>query len=347
MRPSTVCVSGVSGFIGSQIAHDLLSKGYSVHGTVRKNVPDKTQHLTSHPQASNLKIFEADLLKPETFASALKECEAAIHVASPYKMEVKDPQKELVDPALIGTKGFLESCKAAKGVTKVVLTSSVAAVSDEGRKDGKKFTEDDWNEHSTLKRLPYYYSKTVAEQAAWKWADENKESGIKLVVINPFLVAGSSLVKSLNESAAFMKDIATGGLPGIMDLTFTYVDVKDVSLAHILAMESDIAEGRYICASQPALSMKETVQVMTEEGFHPNTMDFTNSFMTNLVKTMSHVMPGGQAGHFVRNNLGRPLLVSNDKIRRDLKMDFRSPKDVLKDTLFDLQKWGHVAEKQN
>ena len=55
------------------------------------------------------------------------------------------------------------------------------------------YTEKDWNEKSTLKRNPYYYSKTLAEKAAWKFMDDNKPD-FSLVVINPFAVMGKLIM---------------------------------------------------------------------------------------------------------------------------------------------------------
>lgn len=324
--------------------YDLLQKNYKVHGTVREDTPEKTEHLYNFPNASsNLKLFEADLLQPGSFDTALQGCQVAFHVASPYKLQVDHPQKELVDPALKGTQNFLESCKKTQGLTKVVATSSVAAITDEGRRNKKKYTEADWNNKSSLRRLPYYYSKTVAEKYIWQFAKENKDE-IEIVVINPFMVIGPSHIKRINESVKLLIDIAKGELPGIMNLTFTFVDVRDVSKAHILAMENDKSEGRNICAAEPAVSMKETVEIMRKEGFNANTMDFRNPIMSRMVRGMSHVVPGGANGQYVRNNLGMPLLVVNEKIKKELGMQFRDPKETLKDTLEDLVKWGHLEK---
>jgi len=78
-------------------------------------------------------------------------------------------------------------------VKKVVLTSSVAAITDSPI-NGKVYTESDWNTASSLQRNPYYYSKTLAERAAWdfvkKLSDEEK---FALVVIN---VRGSEFFDS-------------------------------------------------------------------------------------------------------------------------------------------------------
>lgn len=167
--------------------------------------------------------------------------------------DVGDAQKDLIDPAVKGTISFLESAVKA-GVPKVVVTSSVAAVADRGQ--SRTLTEDDWNTTSSVAVMPYYASKAQAERAAWDFAKEHPE--MKVVTINPFVVVGPSLVKSVNESNALLRTMAVagpmdGGFPGIMDLTLTFVDNRDVSRAHILALESPSADGRY--SSCPVLLM--------------------------------------------------------------------------------------------
>jgi dihydroflavonol-4-reductase len=93
-----------------------------------------------------------------------------MHIASPYQLDVKDPMQDLVIPARSGTLNVLRACQQA-GVKRVVLTSSMAAVTDSP--DPKHtYTEDDWNELSSLKRNPYYYSKVMAERAAWDFVEE-------------------------------------------------------------------------------------------------------------------------------------------------------------------------------
>lgn len=114
----------------------------------------------------------------------------------------------------------------------------------------------------------------MAEKAAWEWAEKNPS--ISLVVINPFLIIGPSMVKSVNESNNLMKSIAEGSaLPGVLDLSFTMVDVRDVSKAHLLAMETESASGRYICAnSQQQMHLRDIVRIQEEMGFKPKKVCF-------------------------------------------------------------------------
>lgn len=271
MASTKVCVSGVTGFVGSQLAKDLLERGYIVHGTARNISDGKIQYITALPGArENFRAFQGDLLTPGAFDSALDGCSSAFHVASPYFMNSRDPQKELVDPALNGTRHFLESCVKIKSIKKVIVTSSVAAITDEGRKS-HIFTEDDWNSKSSLKRLPYYYSKVLAEKFVWNFAEQHPE--IKFVVINPFIVVGPSLVPSLNESNAIFKNIVEGKFPAILDFTWTLVDVRDVASAHIAALESSNASGRYICAAtENPLKMQTIVHYLRDRGFNVSTV---------------------------------------------------------------------------
>lgn len=65
MDTKTVCVTGASGFLGSQVVKTLLERGYNVRGTVRdKDNVNKTQHLTGLPNAKErLTLYNADLLE--------------------------------------------------------------------------------------------------------------------------------------------------------------------------------------------------------------------------------------------------------------------------------------------
>lgn len=268
-KGSVVCVSGITGFIGSQIVKDLLVHGYRVHGTARNISEARLQHISSLPGAEELfQPFEADLLKPGSFDNALAGCQFALHVASPYFMNARDSRKELVEPAVLGTRHFLESCVKEPSIQKVVVTSSVAAIADEGQ-PGHVFTENDWNAKSSVKRLPYYYGKTMAEKVVWEFAE--KYPAKKFIVINPFIVIGPSLVPSLNESTSLLKDIIQGRFPGILDFTWTLVDVRDVSKAHLAALEHDGAAGRYICAAaEKPITMREMVHCFQERGLALN-----------------------------------------------------------------------------
>jgi dihydroflavonol-4-reductase len=54
-----------------------------------------------------------------------------------------------------------------------------------------------------------------------------------VVAINPFLVIGPAITKSINTSNQMFVDMLQGMYPGIMNLTWGLVDVRDVAKAHV------------------------------------------------------------------------------------------------------------------
>ena len=75
-----------------------------------------------------IEYFETDLLIDGSYQNAMEGCELVFHIASPFIMDSKDPLKEVIDPALNGTKNVLNSVNVIKSVKKVVVKSSVADI---------------------------------------------------------------------------------------------------------------------------------------------------------------------------------------------------------------------------
>eukprot|EP00183_Erythrolobus_madagascarensis_P000865 CAMPEP_0185854450 /NCGR_PEP_ID=MMETSP1354-20130828/22427_1 /TAXON_ID=708628 /ORGANISM="Erythrolobus madagascarensis, Strain CCMP3276" /LENGTH=362 /DNA_ID=CAMNT_0028556217 /DNA_START=21 /DNA_END=1109 /DNA_ORIENTATION=+ len=348
-KTEVVCVTGATGFIASWVIKKLLEDGYSVNATVRdKSKTDKTAHLTSLPNAaSKLSLFDADLTGPDgAFDEVITGCDYVLHVASPYIVSVKDPQKELVDPAVNGTLSVLKSCQKVGRTTlkKVVITSSVAAIADEGA-HGRVLNEDDWNTTSTLSRNPYYFSKTLAEKAAWDFVQTESPS-FDVCTINPSGVFGPSLSGGINESVEqLILAPLKGAMPVLLDLHFELVDVRDVADAHIKAMLSGKPGERYICSAQ-AVHFRDLFGYMkelgytAENGYKLPTVDCTGWLGTNVMRILSFGM--GDVGLILRLQLGNPVLVDNSKIRKELDVEFRPWKEMVKDTFDNLTEHSHL-----
>ena len=337
-----VCVTGVGGFIASWIVKGLLDRGHRVRGTVRK-LSKGAPHLQSVDGAKDrLELCEGDLLKEGSFDAAATGCGTVIHTASPYVLDVKDPQKDLVDPAVKGTLNVLEACAKSPSVKRVVLTSSIAAITDEPEND-KVLTDADWNTKSTLARNPYYLSKTLAERAAWDFMATRKPQ-FDLVAVNPFFVFGPSLTAELNTTNQIFADMLNGTFPGILNLSWGMVDVRDVAESHIRAMDVPGAHGRYICAND-AVPMRTVVEWMIEFGYAESyklpTLGMDCAIGDYVVKLGSYMQPKG-VGTYLRTHIGKTPLYDTSKIRQELGVVFRPLKDSVRETLADLKKWGHI-----
>ncbi|KAF9598284.1 hypothetical protein IFM89_026551 [Coptis chinensis] len=107
----------------------------------------------------------------------------------------------------------------------------------------------------------YALSKTLAEESAWKFA---KEHGIDLVTIHPAFVIGPLLQPTLNSSTEIILNLINGIQTDIYsNLSFGWVDVKDVANAHILAFEVPSAHGRYCIVGKYA-HCSEIVKILRE-----------------------------------------------------------------------------------
>ncbi len=342
-----VLVTGASGFIASHIVDQLLQRGYRVRGTVRD--PERARaegHLTGLTGAAErLELVGADLMEDHAFDDPVTNCDYVIHTASPYAIDVADPQRDLVEPAVKGTLSCLDACLATPTVKRLVLTSSVAAITDEA--NGHVLTEDDWNTKSTLSRNPYYYSKTVAERAAWS-AMESGHPHFDLVVINPFFVIGPSLVPSLNTSHIFLTGLTNGRIPGVLAVEWPIVDVRDVAMAHVLAMESPTAQGRYIVAAGTR-SLREVIDLLRAHGWGDRyrlpSLGLDRGLGVPLSRFFANFQPSGSRS-YLKATLGGRQRFDNSKAKRDLGLQYRDLDRTLLDTMEDLERWGHLGRKR-
>ncbi|KAJ4915001.1 NAD(P)-binding Rossmann-fold superfamily protein [Raphanus sativus] len=267
-----VCVTGASGYIASWIVKLLLLRGYTVRATVRNPslfrpflFPglSKIEHLLALEGAKErLKLFKADLLEECSFEQAIEGCDAVFHTASPVKFIVTDPQTELIDPAVKGTINVLNTCKKTSSVKRVILTSSTVAVLIRQPPLGPNDVVDEtfFSDPNYCMETKFWYplSKTLAENAAWQFA---KDNGMDLIALVPGFIIGPLLQPTLNYSVEKIVDIINGKNP-FYSINYRFVDVRDVALAHVKALETPSANGRYIMdgPSMTIYDIKETMQ---------------------------------------------------------------------------------------
>ncbi|KAM7462029.1 hypothetical protein LguiA_030150 [Lonicera macranthoides] len=229
-----VCVTGGTGYVASWLIMRLLQHGYSVNTTIRSN-PDKKKgvtFLTTLPGASErLKIFNADLEKPESFNAPIEGCIGLFHVAHPIDFEDTETEETKVNRAINGTLRILRACLNSKTVRRVVCTSSASTVSFHTQ-ELALIDESCWSDVDFIRaKKPYgalyYISKTLTERAAIDFANEH---GLDLVTIIPTYIHGPFICPQCPSSVRASLAMIFGDLKLYKLLVNTpFVHIDDVN----------------------------------------------------------------------------------------------------------------------
>jgi nucleoside-diphosphate-sugar epimerase len=331
-----VLVTGATGYVAGWLVKALLDSGVHVHAAVRD--PDdavRTAHLTNLAANApgDITFFKADLLDPGSFAEAMAGCKVVFHTASPFTSKITDPQKDLVDPALNGTRNVLEEATRQASVERVVVTSSCAAIygdnADLAQAPGGVLTEAIWNTSSSLDHMAYSYSKTVAERAAWEIA--NAQDRWRLVVVNPSFVLGPALQpRPTSESFTLMKGFGDGTFKsGAPRIGIGTVDVRDLAGAHVRAGFLPDAEGRHIISHEETdfLGLADGLQDRYGRDY-PLPKGPIPKWLAWLVGPMLNPMT---TRRYIARNVDIEWHADNSKSVEKLAMTYRPLKETLED----------------
>ena len=333
-KTARVLVTGATGYVAAWIVRRLLEQGHTVHATVRD--PSRSERIeplralaTGAPD--RLHLFAADLLRPGSFADAMDGCEVVMHTASPFRLDVRDAQRDLVDPAVHGTREVIQQAFATDDVQRVVVTSSCAAVYGDTRDqppDGRAaFDESDWNTSASLSHQPYPFSKTRAEREAWRLAAG--QDRVRVVTVNPSFVLGPAVdLAAGSESIRFMRQLASGVLRvGVPDLRFGVVDVRDVADLHLAAAFEPDAAGRYIASGHDS-GLVELAHVLRDE-FGTDYPLPRRTLPKWLVWLVGPWADRALTRRYIARNVGYPACFDASRSRQEFGIRYRPLRETL------------------
>ena len=322
-----VLVSGGSGFLGGWCVVELLRQGYAVRTTVRDLAREpevRAMVATQVDAGERLTVLAADLLSDDGWPGAVAGCDYVLHVASPFPpVQPKDPD-ELIVPAREGTLRVLRAALDA-GVERVVVTSSVAAITGSGKAVSERpLDERDWSDPENVAMTPYARSKTIAELAAWELARERGATQ-RLTTINPGAIIGPVLGPGRSYSLQAIERLL-GGMPGVPRIGFSFVDVRDVAELEIRAMAAPEAGGERFVAVDQFMWMSEVAAVLRERLGEDAAKVPTRAVPNILVRAMALFDPGVRS---ILGQLGRETRISSEKARTQLGWSPRPLADTI------------------
>lgn len=317
LSSTTVLVTGAGGFIAMHCILQLLEQGYRVRGTLRNLAREaglRKSLAKDLDAAERLEFVAADLLADESWEAAVRGCEYVLHVASPFPAAEPKNEDELIIPARDGALRVLRAA-AAGGVRRVVLTSSLAAVLYGYGPTQLHFDESNWSDVNGVIGA-YAKSKTLAERAAWDFVENLKgERPLELAVINPGLVMGPYLDKTLTTSGEVIYRLMRHEVPGLPHIQWNIVDVRDVAAAHISAMTVPEAAGQRFCCYAETLWSKEISRILHDHfkgrGYRIPTIEFPDAFVRLFALFDKSVA-------LILDSLGKDYSISNERIKRVL-----------------------------
>jgi dihydroflavonol-4-reductase len=228
------------------VAHAFAAQGARLRLLIRS-----TSRL-DNLEGLSAETVTGDLRNPETFRSALGDCDVLVHVAADYRLWVRDPQA-MYAANVDGTRNLLALAREL-GVTKAVYTSSVATMGF--REDG---TIVDENTPVSLDDMIGHYkrSKYLAEQEAIAAA----HNGQHVIVLNPTTPIGANDIKP-TPTGQIVVDFLNRKFPAYVDTGLNLVDVDEVARMHVTALERGQPGERYILGGEN-LSLKQILDKMS------------------------------------------------------------------------------------
>jgi len=262
----TVGIIGGSGFIGSYVTKIFLEENFKVKvSSTDINNKSKYEHLFSLNNANtNLEIFPLDVRDKEALENFVKGCDIIIHGGTPFKLDVKDPQTELMEPTVTGTRNFLEVISKSKQLKKVVFIASVAAWNtsfplNPATCDASYiFTEQD-TPYISEQDHPYAQAKFLADQEVRKFIAENPDLSFEITSVSPTMVIGNSLSQRADSTSVGLQyliknKIAPNPFVEMLfatDAMFSMIDVRDVAEAIFQAATTKGIHGKnYLIANE-------------------------------------------------------------------------------------------------
>ncbi|KAJ3496779.1 hypothetical protein NLG97_g2405 [Lecanicillium saksenae] len=264
MTKETLLITGATGMIGFRTLIFLLEQG---HFNIRVAVRSESSYeklLTYKPIIPYVSQLESvivpDITLPGAYDEAVKGATHIVHVASPIpSRNTKDYETDLIQPAIQGTVGILQSAHKAGGVKKIVITASVAAITSStqvgtGATINEETRTADVNRPFAHAMVAYGASKALSFQATDDFISTYNPSFVVVRILPSFVIGRDDTVTDVSEITKGTNGNVMGPLLGRVwegPISGGSVHIDDVAKLHALALDASISGNELFLASNP------------------------------------------------------------------------------------------------
>ena len=242
-----VFLTGATGFVGGHVARAFAERGAKQRLLVRP-----TSSLVGLEGMQDVELVRGDLRQVGDLRSALRGCDAVVHVAADYRLWVRDP--DAMYAANVNATRDLLRLASELGIRRLVYTSSVATMGF--KSDGSIVDEET---PVSLREMIGHYkrSKFLAEQVALEAARQ----GQHVMILNPTTPIGAGDSKP-TPTGRIVVDFLNRRFPAYVDTGLNLVDVEEVARMHVIALDRGRPGERYILGGEN-LSLKQILDRMS------------------------------------------------------------------------------------
>ena len=239
-------ITGATGFVGAAVARAVAAGGAEVRALVRRDSDLRNLEGLSFEPAYG------DLRDRESLRGALAGCAHLYHVAAHYALWARDPSI-FYQVNVEGTRALLETAREV-GTERIVYTSTIGAIGLPP--EGGPGTEETPVSLSQMAG-DYKRSKYLAEQEVLAGA----RRGLPVVIVNPSAPVGERDIKP-TPTGQIIVDFMKGRMWAYIETGMNLIDVDDVAIGHVRAMERGRVGERYILGNRN-LSLREIFEILS------------------------------------------------------------------------------------
>jgi dihydroflavonol-4-reductase len=221
-----IAVTGSSGHVGNNLCRMLIDQGHEVRALVHKS--------TKGLEGLQMEIMKGSVTSETDLANLCDGCEVVFHLAATISLHRKDPTCLTIN---YESSIRLVRAAKAKGVKKIIHFSSIHAFRQEPHNE-------ELNESRDLEldsKVSYDRSKALSQ----KFMMEASSDDLEIIVINPTAIIGPGDFRLSLTGSALIR-LYKGQLPSLIPGGYDWVDVRDVCMAAIKAMECGVPGECYL-----------------------------------------------------------------------------------------------------